>query len=102
MTETGKPDILYRKSRCLNFLYLRVPDEDTEKEGVLTFNRLMADLGFPDPKEIFNKLIGVAVVPVFVRVQERRSLIRIRVMDEIEKYFNVLPISDKVWFTKRF
>lgn len=79
-----------------------MPDNDTEKEGVLTFNRLMADLGFPDPTVIFNKLLGVAVLPVTIRIRKRSSLSRIRIIAEVERHFNALPITDQDWFTKRF
>lgn len=99
---TRKPDILYRLSRDHLHLFLRVPDNDTEKDGILMFNRLMADLGFPNPKEIFNERLGVAVVPSTISYREKNRLVRLDVLTEIKNVFTALPIPNRDWYTKRF
>ena len=99
---SSKPNILYRISRDGIHLFLRVPDDDTEKDGVLTFNRLMADLGFPDPKAIFNERLGVAVVPTTITIRKNSSLIRLNVLNEIEAIFSARRIQDTAWYSKRF
>jgi len=99
-----KPTLLYRLSKDETVLYLRVPDEDTETDSVLTFNRVMADYGYPDPKDIFNERLGVAVVPAKIkrRSQISNKLVTFDMLSELEQHFLVTPIPDRDWYTKRF
>lgn len=102
MATSSKPNLLFRKSKDGNFLFLRVPDEDTQKDGVLMFNRIMADFGFTDPKEIFNERLGVAVLPVFIRITKGNKLLKVVLLDQLLRFFDLKPITDIEWYTKRF
>ena len=98
----AKPDLLYRKSRDGMFLYLRVPDDDTEKDTVLMFNRIMADYGFPKPKDNFNERLGVAVFPSKIKLREDDRLYTYRLFNVLSEHFNMLPITNRDWYSKRF
>jgi len=102
MVTKKRPQILYRLSKDGIFLYLHVPDTDTEKDSMLMFNRLMADFGFPDPKAIFNKRLGVAVLPVSVWIQVGDKMKRVVLLDEVRIYFQTIPILDADWYGRRF
>lgn len=97
-----KPDLFYRVSINRDRLYLRVPDKDTENDTVLMFNRVMADFGFSEPKEIFSERIGVAVVPRKIRFKAEDKMITLDLFDELSQIFTMLPIPTKDWYTKRF
>ena len=100
----SKPDLLYRFSLDQKYLFLRVPDDDTEADAVLTFNRVMADYGFPNPKDTFNERLGVAVFPVKVRLKSSRTsrLVTYDLFKQLEQHFRMLPITSKDWYSKRF
>lgn len=102
MIVLSKPDLLYRLSKDGQLLYLRVPDDDTDKDAVLTFNRVMADYGFADPKQIFNERLGVAVVNLTKTVKYEGRLLKFNMLDELRQYFTMLPITTRDWHTKRF
>ena len=97
-----KPVLLFRLSKDGEHLFLRVPEDDSEQDAVLTFNRIMADLGYPDPSVIFNKRLGVAVVRPIHRIVVNETLESIDILVELSKYFRLRKISDTVWHTKRF
>ncbi|GAH33108.1 unnamed protein product [marine sediment metagenome] len=97
-----KPVILFRLSKAGEHLFLRVPDDDSEQDAVLTFNRVMADLGYPDPSVIFNKRLGVAVVRPIRRIVVNETLESVDMLVELSKYFRLRKINDAVWHTKRF
>jgi len=97
-----KPVILFRLSKDGEHLFLRVPEDDSEQDAVLTFNRIMADLGYPDPSVIFNRRLGVAVVKPIHRIVVNETLETIDVLYELSKYFRPRKITDAVWHTKRF
>lgn len=102
MSKTRKPTLLYRLSKDSEYLYLRVPDDDLESESVLMFNRLMADLGFPEPSAIWNKRLGVAVVPPFTRYVSNGRLVTRDLLSELGDFFSMRPIKDIDWYTTRF
>jgi hypothetical protein len=97
-----RPRLLYRYAKGGKILYLRVPDKETERDAILTFNRKMADLGFPDPEEIFDSKLGVAVVPSEVRIQKNNKLLTYNVLVELATLFVISRISDDIWFHERF
>jgi len=97
-----KPALIYRLSRDGEFLYLRIPDDDTESDGVLRFNRVMADLGYPNPSEIFNKRLGFAVVKPVRRIIVGDTLETVDMLLELGKFFRLTKISKTDWYTKRF
>ena len=98
----ARPDLLYRKSFDGKFLYLRVPDKDTEYDTVLKFNRVMADYGFPNPKDTFNERLGVAVFPAKISYRVKDRLVRATLFEELQAHFNLLPIPSKDWYETRF
>lgn len=100
--QLSKPDLFYRLSIDRSKIYLRVPDNDTEKDTVLMFNRVMADYGFPEPKDIFSERIGVAVVPRKLKFRKDDKMITMDLFDELGQIFNLLPIVNRDWYSKRF
>ena len=97
-----KPALLYRLSRDGEHLFLRIPDDDTEGDGVLRFNRVMADLGYPDPSAIFNRRLGVAVVAPVRRIIVGDTLETVDMLLELRAFFRLVKIKKTDWYTKRF
>lgn len=97
-----KPDLLYRKSKDGLYIYLRVPDQDTEEDSVLMFNRIMADYGFPDPKSNFNERLGVAVFPSRIKLRQGNRLVTYDLFKVLIQYFSMRPIKDEDWHGRRF
>ncbi len=97
---TKKPQLLYRLSKDRKVLYLRVPDE-SEGDTVLIFNRVMADFGYT-PKSIWDKSLGVAVVPAIQRITIETAIVKIDLFEELKEHFLMTPIPDRDWYKKRF
>lgn len=100
-SRTTKPVLLYRLSRGGEFLYVRVPDE-TEGDAILKFNRICADLGFPDPAAIFSKRLGVSILPPHIRIRVDKKLETFDTLVEFAQYFKLQRITDRVWHQDRF
>lgn len=98
----SKPILSFRRSLDNLTLYLRVPDKDTENDTVLMFNRVMADFGFPEPKDIFSERIGVAAVPRTIKFKRGDKMITLDIFDELARIFRMVPIDNNDWYTKRF
>ena len=98
----AKPHLLYRLSKDGKLLYLRVPDNDTEKDAVLMFNRIMADYGFTNPKEHFKERLGVAAFPSKIKLREDDRLYTYHLLNVLENHFTMLPITNRDWYSKRF
>ena len=97
-----RPILMYRFAQGGDLVYLKVPDREIEKDAILTFNRKMADLGFPDPEAIFDNKLGVAVVPAAVRIQKGGKLITYQLIQELGYLFRLKRIDDETWYYKRF